>query len=232
MILRPWHLLLVFAALIVPLQAGALSGSGSSSLQVSATLDYCGVGSSGISCKIDASWSGVEGAESYTATATLADGSVVDMGTVGAGAGGGATSIWVPYTGSGVYTVTVSAWGSDSDGKREKIDDAKAKIDGPAKAEQQEDTGNATNGDEDKEPAAPAEEDGTEPPAADGDLPPAEPAPPVVAPTPDPAPVPDPETDPAEPSQDPPVGTGAEGGPTTPSPSAQSDPAPGATEAG
>lgn len=122
---RPWHLLLALAALIVPLQAlGGPSGGGP--LTVSASLDYCGVAQGGITCKLDASWSGVAEADRYTATVTGADGSVVDLGTVGIGPDGGSTSLWVPYSGSGTYTITVTAWGTNEKGKPEKVDKQEA----------------------------------------------------------------------------------------------------------
>jgi hypothetical protein len=221
--LRPWHLLLVLAALVVPLQAGALGGgSAGASLQVSATLDYCGVGANGVNCKIDVSWTGPPEAESYTATATLADGSVVDMGTVGGAGAGGSTSIWVPYTGNGIYTVSVSAWGADSEGKAEKIGDAKAKVKGQAETEKPPA--------EKKPPKAEAEKPhttapGTEPapPPASGEAePPAEPEPatgspdpdPVPEPVPAPAPEPDPEPGGPAPDQTPAAPAGGVGTPT------------------
>lgn len=124
--LRPWHLLLACLALAVPIQAGALPAGKGGGLGVSASLGECGVSGTGVVCRIDASWSGVEDATRYTAAVTLADGSARSIGTVGGGAGGGSTSIWVPYVGSGVYTVSVTAWGSDEEGKDEKLEDEDA----------------------------------------------------------------------------------------------------------
>lgn len=126
--IRPWHVLLVCLALVVPIQAGAFDSRGGG-LSVSASLGQCGVSGSGVVCRIDVSWSGVEHATRYDATVTLADGSVQDLGTVGGG-GGGSTAAWVPYAGSGTYTVSVTAWGSDPEGKDEKLedDDAEAVI--------------------------------------------------------------------------------------------------------
>jgi hypothetical protein len=198
--IRPWHVLLVCVALIVPIQAGALEGRGSA-LAVSASLGHCGVSGSGIMCRIDVSWSGVENATRYTATATLADGSVQDLGTVGGGGGGGSTAVWVPYAGSGTYTVAVTAWGSDPEGKDEKLedDDAKAVIED----ETADDHGkggkdDSTAGDKLEQPEhQPAEKgdgevDGQDEPGADpapdSEEPPAEPqddeAPPAPSPTP------------------------------------------------
>ena len=139
--LRAWHLLLVAAALAVPIQAGALSGGKGGGLTVSASLDYCGTSGNGISCKIDVSWNGVEGAERYSAVTTLADGTVLDLGTVGSGPGGGSSSIWVPYAGDGLYTVTITAWGNDPDGKDKELDREKSGAElgdreGPGKGEQ------------------------------------------------------------------------------------------------
>jgi hypothetical protein len=104
---------LIYAALAlaVPLPAFALSGGNAppgASLSVSASLDECGIASSSVVCKIDASWNEVAGAERYTATITSPDGAVTDYGDVG----GTSTSMWVPYVGNGTYTVTVSAWGT------------------------------------------------------------------------------------------------------------------------
>ena len=64
-------------------------------------------------CRIDASFTGVAGADYYTAAVTAPNGSRQDFGVVGAGA----TSVWARYGGNGVYTLTITAW---SDGKRVK----------------------------------------------------------------------------------------------------------------
>jgi len=211
--LRPWHLLLVVAALFVPLQAGALGGS--SGLSVSASLDYCGVNPGGVTCKIDASWSGVADAERYTGTITLADGSVTDMGTVGSGSGGGATSLWFPYAGNGVYTVTITAWGTDSDGKPKKVDEEKAgaKVDPDEQdqAPKPDKTDKEASGDDGPKPPAAPGPDESSPPVAEPEPPAAEPDP---APEPEPAPE-SPEPDPAAadepPAPGPPAPAGAAG---------------------
>ena len=103
-------LLYAVLALAVPLPAFALGGGhgGSGGLGLSASLDRCGITGADIVCKIDASWSAVPGATRYTASVTSPDGSVTDYGSVG----GSGTSFWVPYTGNGTYSVTVSAWGT------------------------------------------------------------------------------------------------------------------------
>jgi len=107
---------LIYAALALaaPLPALALTGEDDPApepaqerLAVSASLDSCGTAADMIVCKIDATWNDVAGATRYTASVTRADDSVVDFGTVGAGA----ASFWVPYAGNGTYTVTVSAYG-------------------------------------------------------------------------------------------------------------------------
>ena len=72
-------------------------------------------------CQIDAGWNSLEGADSYSVSVTSADGSVIDMGeTTGQG-----TSVWVPYVGSGTYSVSVAAWGTppgeEDDGTPEVI---------------------------------------------------------------------------------------------------------------
>jgi hypothetical protein len=107
-------------ALCVPLPAFALTGDDAApetagTLGVSASLDSCGIAGSSVVCKIDASWSAVDGATSYSASITSPDGSVVDYGD----AGGSGTSFWVPYVGAGSYTVTVSAYG-DPPGEDER----------------------------------------------------------------------------------------------------------------
>lgn len=117
---------LALIALAVPFPALALDGGGaeapgSPGLTVTASLDSCGLAGSQIMCKIDAGWNTLEGAETYSVSVTSADGSVVDMGeTTGQG-----TSVWVPYAGSGTYSVQVTAWGTppgeDDEGKPEVI---------------------------------------------------------------------------------------------------------------
>jgi len=110
---RPRLLLYVALALLVPVPALAIDqlggpGSGSTSLDASASLDSCGLFENQIVCKIDASFNEVDGATSYTASVTAPNGAVSDYGTVGAGG----ASLWVPYVGNGTYTVEVQAWGT------------------------------------------------------------------------------------------------------------------------
>jgi hypothetical protein len=101
------YLLLALVALTVPLPALGVSSGDAASLSVSASLDQCGVASTSVVCKFDASYNEVPGADYYTASVTGPDGSVVDYGNVP----GGATSLWVPYVGNGTYTISISAWG-------------------------------------------------------------------------------------------------------------------------
>ncbi|MFL5870205.1 MAG: hypothetical protein ACJ75R_03935 [Solirubrobacterales bacterium] len=77
-------------------------------MNVSTSLDSCGLADTEIVCKLDVSYSSVPGASSYTATVTAADGSVIDYGSVGVGS----TSVFVPYTGPGSYSVRITAYGT------------------------------------------------------------------------------------------------------------------------
>jgi hypothetical protein len=98
-------------ALAAPLPALAIAQGGGekapAALSVDVSLDSCGLIGTELVCKLDASYGEVEGATSYTASVTRADGSVVDYGEVG----GGGTSLWVPYVGSGTYSVEIAAYG-------------------------------------------------------------------------------------------------------------------------
>lgn len=106
-------LLLALLALAVPLPALALSGHSRGApptpapLSVSTSLGGCGVATNQIMCKLVVSFNPIPGATSYTASVTRADGSVIDYGEIGAGGG----PLWVPYAGSGSYSVRVSAFG-------------------------------------------------------------------------------------------------------------------------
>ena len=117
-------MLLTLLALAVP-PAFAISddalntvATGPAAIEVSTTLDSCGTLDNGIVCKLDVSFDPIENAASYSATITRADGSVIDYGTVGPGG----TSLWVPYVGSGNYSVRITAYGEpespdDADGR-------------------------------------------------------------------------------------------------------------------
>jgi hypothetical protein len=106
---RPF--LLAALALATPLPAFAIAQDGGQNapgaLSVSVALDSCGLIGTEVVCKLDVSYDAIEGATSYTAAVTRADGSVVDYGEVGAGG----TSLWVPYVGSGTYSVEIAAYG-------------------------------------------------------------------------------------------------------------------------
>jgi hypothetical protein len=118
---------LALIALAVPfpalaLEGGGAEGSGSPGLSVTASLDSCGLADTQVMCKINAGWNSLEGADSYTVSVTSADGSVIDMGATS----GQGTSVWVPYAGSGTYSVSVTAYGTppgeEEDGTPEVLD--------------------------------------------------------------------------------------------------------------
>jgi hypothetical protein len=107
---------LTLLALAAPLPAFAISdeavnslttAAAPASISVSTSLDSCGTMDNGIVCKLDVSFNTVPNADSYYATVTRADGSVIDYGAVGAGG----ASLWVPYVGSGTYSVKITAYG-------------------------------------------------------------------------------------------------------------------------
>ena len=163
---------LALIALAVPFPALALEGdgeqTGSPGLSVTASLDSCGLAGAQIMCKIDAGWNAIEGAETYSVSVASADGSVVDMGeTTGQG-----TSVWVPYAGSGLYTVRVTAWGTPpgevDDGKPEVIARSSSlqggEVDGMAKTP----PGGAAGDPRSDEDAEPGVED---PDVIDGEIP-------------------------------------------------------------
>jgi hypothetical protein len=108
----PYRALLVaaIAAIAIAIPSGTASGGG---VRVDASLGGCERSGGGTVCRIDASFTGVAGADYYTAAVTAPNGSRQDFGVVGAGA----TSVWARYGGNGVYTLTITAW---SDGKRVK----------------------------------------------------------------------------------------------------------------
>ena len=190
---------LALIALAVPIPAFALDGggaegSGSPGLSVTASLDSCGLADTQVMCKINAGWNSLEGADSYSVSVTSADGSVIDMGeTAGQG-----TSVWVPYAGSGTYSVSVTAYGTppgeEDDGKPEVLDRSTSmsgEVKGVVRSAPDEETG--TGRDDEGEQATsedPVIDGGTlpdprdetpvceEPPVEDPPLPPAETSPP------------------------------------------------------
>ena len=119
---------------------------------------------------------------------TAPDGSVTDLGNVGGSTG---TTAWVPYTGNGTYTVSVSAYGVDEEGDPEVLDTDEAE---PTKEKSAGAEAHAM--DEAPAEAQPAEEQPAEeetavedaPPAAETtpttpELPPCPPAEPAPAPS-------------------------------------------------
>jgi hypothetical protein len=133
---RPF--VLAALALVAPLPAFAIAQNAGekapAALSVSVSLDSCGLVGNELVCKLDASYGEVEGATSYTAAVTRADGSVVDYGEVGAGG----TSLWVPYVGSGTYSVEIAAYGDPvRPGGKPKLlsrDDSSAESRAPGRA--------------------------------------------------------------------------------------------------
>jgi hypothetical protein len=125
----------------------------------------------------------VEGAQYYTVSVTAPDGSVTDFGSVG----GGGTTLWVPYTGNGTYTVSVSAYGVDDEGDPEVIDTEEATPEeqekfGELEAHGVEGAQTEVPGTEEEQPAedAPPVEDAApaeEAPAPTPELPPCPPEP-------------------------------------------------------
>ena len=98
------------------------TSAGPATISVSTSLDSCGILKDGVVCKLDVSFNTIENADSYSATVTRADGSVIDYGNVGPGG----TSLWVPYVGAGNYSVKITAYGEpetadDPDGHGEVI---------------------------------------------------------------------------------------------------------------
>ena len=87
--------------------------------RVSTALDSCGTLEDEVICKLDVSYNALPEAASYSAAVTRADGSVVDYG----GVAPGGTSLWVPYVGSGTYSVRVTAYGAPEqpDGDKEVV---------------------------------------------------------------------------------------------------------------
>lgn len=113
--MRRRALLYAALALCVPLPAlAALAPEGEdapaatpASLAVSVALDGCSAAGSAVACRLAIDYETLPDATTYTASVSRPDGSVVDLGTVGAGS----ASVWVGYVGDGVYTVEVSAYG-------------------------------------------------------------------------------------------------------------------------
>lgn len=189
--------LLALLAVAVPLPALAASEgsltSSPASLSVSTSLGSCGLTGSEIACSLNVSYNSLPGATSYSATVTRADGSVVDYGEVGAGG----TTLWVPYVGSGTYSVRITAYGEPEQPEGEKpvisteISGAEADAEGgPSKPEDDEEPSvevDAEPGGALPEPSI--ESDGAV--EAEPECAPATPEPAPVEPAPAPAPLPE-----------------------------------------
>jgi hypothetical protein len=167
-------LLYACLALAVPLPALALeAGSGAADLDVQTSLNGCGIGGGAIACSLDASFNRLEDAEYYTASVTAPDGSVSDLGTVAEGGGEGRASatLSVSFAGNGEYTVTISAWGYDEEGRPDRIGSEDAGTGGDAEGSQKGEL----------QPVGPPAEEGPTPelevPPPDEEPPPVEPAP-------------------------------------------------------
>lgn len=107
-------LILVATAVVVPLRAFADGG-----LNVSASLNQCGVSGASVVCEITTNFNSVDGAKYYTASVTLPDGTVAGQGEVSPGT----NSMWFSYVGAGTYRVQITAWGYDEDGRPEVLDE-------------------------------------------------------------------------------------------------------------
>ena len=208
-------ILLALLALAIPLPALAFPGErdvaappAPATLAVSTALDSCGVADSQVVCKLDVGFNAIPGATSYTASVTRADGSVVDYGSVGAGGG----SLWVPYTGSGTYSVRISAYGTppetESGGNasgNELITSEATEADAvdasaTGNSEPDENPGAGTGGEPTEPNAAPVEDPGAEPNTPDGPSSSCEPQPaPEEEPLPEPPPT---DLDPNDPDED------------------------------
>jgi hypothetical protein len=100
----------VAIAIAIAVLAGTASGGG---IRVDASLSGCKPSGGGAVCNIRAAFTGVAGAEYYTASVTRPDGATQGFGRVPAGG----ASVWPRYTGDGTYTITITAW---DDGQRVK----------------------------------------------------------------------------------------------------------------
>jgi hypothetical protein len=108
-------------ALLVPVGAVALD-RGSSGLDITSSLEWCGVSGDTVFCNISASFNLLEDGEFYTATVTAPDSTVQDLGRVATGGEGRTTaSLWVPFAGNGAYIVEITAWTRDADGEATRV---------------------------------------------------------------------------------------------------------------
>lgn len=177
------------SALLASLFIAAPALAGSNALSVEAGLDYCGLSGEQVVCKIDVGHERVAGAESYEVLITAPDGSAVASGALPAGG----ASIWLPYAGDGVYSVTVSALGPPRGVDRPKALVAEEKA-GVTDGDHKRDEGSAgPEGGEQNvppgsdQPEAPIEAPATQPPEA-GDAPDGGEPPPAGEPAPEDSP--------------------------------------------
>ncbi len=103
-------------AALVPAAAAPTAQADGNALSVDSSLGMCGRAGDTVWCRIDAGFSGVPGADYYTASVKAPDGTVSEWGSVAppVGQGSGSASIWTPANVGGSYTITVSAWSTDS----------------------------------------------------------------------------------------------------------------------
>jgi hypothetical protein len=105
------------AVLAIPIfHAGTASGG---SIAVQASFGGCEPSGQTYACQINASFTGVSGADYYTASVTGPDGVEQDFGTVP----DGSASVWARYSADGAYTIQINAW---DDGRRVKQGTASA----------------------------------------------------------------------------------------------------------
>lgn len=161
------------SVLLASLFVAAPAMGGDNALSVEAGLDYCGLSGEQVMCKVDVSHDRVEGAESYEVLVRAPDGSAVASGALPAGG----ASLWIPYAGDGIYSVTVSALGEPRgvDRPKELVAEEKADL---AEADDDRAAGQS-------EPEV--GEQGDVPPGSDQAEPPAVPEQPAVDDAPEPA---------------------------------------------
>jgi hypothetical protein len=91
------------AAVALSIPSGTASGG---AISVRASSGGCEASGGGAVCNITASFTGVAGADYYTATVIAPNGASQSFGTVPAGS----ASVWPQYRGDGVYTIRITAW--------------------------------------------------------------------------------------------------------------------------
>lgn len=107
--MKLWLLAIAVAAVAISIPAGSASGGG---ISVEASFGGCQPGSGdGIVCNVTATFTGVRGADYYTASVIAPNGATQNFGQVPAGS----ASLWPRYSGNGTYTVRITAW--DDGGK-------------------------------------------------------------------------------------------------------------------